>query len=35
MVFWMIGDLAGAPLRALPWIVLAAVWCSPCAARAR
>jgi iron complex transport system permease protein len=22
MVFWMIGDLAGAPLRALPWIVL-------------
>jgi len=24
MVFWMIGDLAGAPLRALPWIVLAA-----------
>jgi len=24
MVFWMIGDLSGAPLRALPWIVLAA-----------
>jgi iron complex transport system permease protein len=24
MVFWMIGDLAGAPLRILPWIVLAA-----------
>ena len=24
MVFWMIGDLAGAPLRPLPWIVLAA-----------
>lgn len=24
MVFWMIGDLAGAPLRVLPWIVLAA-----------
>jgi len=24
MVFWMIGDLAGAPLRLLPWIVLAA-----------
>src|SRR5471030_558521 len=24
MVFWMIGDLAGAPMRALPWIVLAA-----------
>jgi iron complex transport system permease protein len=24
MVFWMIGDLAGVPLRALPWIVLAA-----------
>jgi len=23
MVFWMIGDLAGAPLRAMPWIVLA------------
>jgi len=23
MVFWMIGDLAGAPLRALPWVVLA------------
>ncbi|OEZ96513.1 iron ABC transporter permease [Duganella sp. HH101] len=23
MVFWMIGDLAGAPMRALPWIVLA------------
>ncbi len=22
MVFWMIGDLAGAPVRALPWIVL-------------
>jgi iron complex transport system permease protein len=22
MVFWMIGDLAGAPLRLLPWIVL-------------
>jgi iron complex transport system permease protein len=22
MVFWMIGDLAGAPLRVLPWIVL-------------
>jgi iron complex transport system permease protein len=25
MIFWMIGDLAGAPLRVLPWIVLAAV----------
>ena len=24
MIFWMIGDLAGAPLRALPWVVLAA-----------
>jgi iron complex transport system permease protein len=24
MVFWMIGDLAGVPLRVLPWIVLAA-----------
>lgn len=24
MVFWMIGDLAGAPLRPMPWIVLAA-----------
>ena len=24
MIFWMIGDLAGAPLRAVPWIVLAA-----------
>jgi iron complex transport system permease protein len=24
MVFWMIGDLAGAPLRPLPWIVLGA-----------
>jgi iron complex transport system permease protein len=23
MVFWMIGDLAGAPLRTLPWAVLA------------
>ena len=23
MVFWMIGDLAGTPLRVLPWIVLA------------
>lgn len=23
MVFWMIGDLAGAPLRVLPWAVLA------------
>jgi iron complex transport system permease protein len=23
MVFWMIGDLGGAPLRALPWIALA------------
>ncbi|MFC5459360.1 FecCD family ABC transporter permease [Massilia niabensis] len=23
MVFWMIGDLAGAPVRPLPWIVLA------------
>lgn len=22
MVFWMIGDLAGAPIRALPWLVL-------------
>jgi iron complex transport system permease protein len=22
MIFWMIGDLAGAPLRAVPWIVL-------------
>ena len=25
MIFWMIGDLAGAPLRVLPWAVLAAV----------
>jgi iron complex transport system permease protein len=25
MIFWMIGDLAGAPLRAAPWIVLALV----------
>ena len=25
MVFWMIGDLSGAPLRALPWLVLAGV----------
>jgi iron complex transport system permease protein len=24
MVFWMIGDLAGAPLRLTPWLVLAA-----------
>jgi len=24
MVFWMIGDLAGAPLRPMPWIVLGA-----------
>ncbi|MDM5181474.1 iron ABC transporter permease [Massilia sp. DJPM01] len=24
MIFWMIGDIAGAPLRPLPWIVLAA-----------
>jgi iron complex transport system permease protein len=24
MVFWMIGDLAGAPLRLAPWLVLAA-----------
>jgi iron complex transport system permease protein len=24
MIFWMIGDLAGAPLRILPWVVLAA-----------
>ncbi|GGZ11330.1 FecCD family ABC transporter permease [Pseudoduganella plicata] len=24
MVFWLIGDLSGAPLRALPWVVLAA-----------
>jgi iron complex transport system permease protein len=24
MVFWMIGDLAGVPMRALPWLVLAA-----------
>ncbi len=23
MIFWMIGDLSGAPLRAIPWIVLA------------
>jgi iron complex transport system permease protein len=23
MIFWMIGDLAGAPLRILPWVVLA------------
>lgn len=23
MIFWMIGDLSGAPLRAVPWIVLA------------
>lgn len=23
MIFWMIGDLAGAPSRAMPWIVLA------------
>lgn len=23
MIFWMIGDLSGAPLRALPWVVLA------------
>jgi iron complex transport system permease protein len=23
MVFWMIGDLAGAPMRWLPWIILA------------
>lgn len=23
MVFWMIGDLAGAPMRLLPWVVLA------------
>jgi iron complex transport system permease protein len=25
MVFWMIGDLSGAPLRLAPWLVLAAV----------
>ncbi len=24
MIFWMIGDIAGAPLRILPWLVLAA-----------
>jgi iron complex transport system permease protein len=24
MIFWMIGDLAGAPLRAVPWLVLGA-----------
>ncbi|HEY0063413.1 MAG TPA: iron ABC transporter permease [Telluria sp.] len=24
MIFWMIGDLAGAPLRVIPWVVLAA-----------
>lgn len=24
MVFWMIGDLSGAPLRAMPWLILAA-----------
>ena len=24
MIFWMIGDLAGAPLRVLPWVVLVA-----------
>ena len=24
MVFWMIGDLSGAPLRALPWVALTA-----------
>jgi iron complex transport system permease protein len=24
MIFWMIGDLAGAPLRIAPWLVLAA-----------
>nr|WP_315401967.1 iron ABC transporter permease [uncultured Duganella sp.] len=24
MVFWMIGDLSGAPLRSMPWVVLAA-----------
>jgi iron complex transport system permease protein len=24
MVFWMIGDLAGAPVRLLPWLILAA-----------
>lgn len=23
MIFWMIGDIAGAPLRPLPWVVLA------------
>jgi iron complex transport system permease protein len=23
MIFWMIGDLAGAPLRVIPWVVLA------------
>ena len=23
MIFWMIGDLSGAPLRVLPWVVLA------------
>ena len=25
MVFWMIGDLSGAPVRAMPWLVLAGV----------
>ncbi|MCC6072531.1 iron ABC transporter permease [Massilia sp. MAHUQ-52] len=25
MIFWMIGDIAGAPVRATPWIVLAGV----------
>lgn len=25
MIFWMIGDIAGAPVRATPWFVLAAV----------
>lgn len=24
MIFWMIGDLAGAPMRVLPWIILVA-----------
>lgn len=33
MVFWMIGDLAGAPVRVLPWIVLGAAlaFCVRCA----
>ncbi|SFD97533.1 FecCD family ABC transporter permease [Massilia yuzhufengensis] len=35
MIFWMIGDLAGAPLRLAPWLILgAALWYAMRSARA-